>query len=73
MRTDTFCYGYGRHSTAKQEFTRAAQLAKVKAYWRQHLKPKGVRWGGSSTPWPSPEIMSWSAGSTVRSGQSTTG
>jgi DNA invertase Pin-like site-specific DNA recombinase len=48
MRTDTrpICYGYGRHSTAKQEFTRAAQRAKVKAYWRQHLKPKGVRWGG---------------------------
>jgi site-specific DNA recombinase len=46
MRTDAVCYGYGRHSTAKQEFTRAAQLAKVKAYWRQHLKPKGVRWGG---------------------------
>ena len=32
MRTDAVCYGYGRHSTAKQEFTRAAQLAKVKAY-----------------------------------------
>jgi len=46
MRTDTFCYGYGRHSTAKQEFTRAAQRAKVKEYWRQNLKPKGIRWGG---------------------------
>jgi DNA invertase Pin-like site-specific DNA recombinase len=48
MGTDTrpVCYGYGRHSTAKQEFTRAAQRAKVKAYWRQHLKPKDVRWGG---------------------------
>ena len=40
------CYGYGRHSTAKQEFTRAAQRAKVKEYWRQHLRPKGIRWGG---------------------------
>ena len=41
MRTDTrpVCYGYGRHSTAKQEFTRAAQRAKVKEYWRQNLKP----------------------------------
>ncbi|MFM7136376.1 MAG: recombinase family protein [Planctomycetota bacterium] len=49
MRTDTtrpVCYGYGRHSTAKQEFTRAAQRAKVKEYWRQNLKPKGIRWGG---------------------------
>lgn len=40
------CYGYGRHSTIKQEFTRAAQKAKVKEYWRRHLKRKGVRWGG---------------------------
>ena len=40
------CYGYGRHSTIKQEFTRAAQRAKVKEYWRQQLRPKGVRWGG---------------------------
>ena len=46
--TDTrpVCYGYGRHSTAKQEFTRAAQRAKVKDYWRRNLQRKGVRWGG---------------------------
>lgn len=40
------CYGYGRHSTHKQEFTRKAQLTKVKEYWRRHLRKKGVRWGG---------------------------
>lgn len=40
------CYGYGRHSTHKQEFTRKAQREKVKDYWRKHLKKKGVKWGG---------------------------
>lgn len=40
------CYGYGRHSTIKQEFTRKAQREKVKDYWRRHLKRKGVKWGG---------------------------
>lgn len=40
------CYGYGRHSTVKQGMTRAAQRAKVKAYWRANLKRKGIRWGG---------------------------
>jgi len=40
------CYGYGRHSTAKQDMTRKVQHAKVKAHWRNNLKRKGVKWGG---------------------------
>lgn len=40
------CYAYGRHSTIKQEYTRLAQRAKLKDYWRANLKRKGVRWGG---------------------------
>lgn len=40
------CYGYGRHSTIKQEYTQRAQRQRVKSYYRKHLRPKGVVWGG---------------------------
>jgi DNA invertase Pin-like site-specific DNA recombinase len=40
------CYGYGRHSTHKQEFTRKAQRLKTKQYWWRNLRKKGIRWGG---------------------------
>lgn len=40
------CYGYGRHSTAKQEMTREAQEFRVVDYYERNLKPKGVAWGG---------------------------
>lgn len=40
------CYGYGRHSTNKQELTAAAQEKRCVEYWEKHLKDKGVEWGG---------------------------
>ena len=40
------CYGYGRHSTAKQGATEQVQRAAVEAYFRGTLKPKGVTLGG---------------------------
>lgn len=40
------CYGYGRHSTNKQEYTKKAQWLKCRRHWRRHLKKKGVLWGG---------------------------
>lgn len=40
------CYGYGRHSTNKQELTQAAQEFRVHEYWERQLNSKGVVWGG---------------------------
>lgn len=46
MDRTPICYGYGRHSTAKQEMTRDAQEFRVQDYWERNLAPKGVVWGG---------------------------
>ena len=40
------CYGYGRHSTAKQGLTQAAQRDRCLAYWKHNLEYQGVQWGG---------------------------
>lgn len=40
------CYGYGRHSTNKQELTREVQEFRTHEYWERNLKPKGILWGG---------------------------
>jgi DNA invertase Pin-like site-specific DNA recombinase len=40
------CYGYGRHSTAKQELSREVQEHRCFDYWTRNLAPKGVDWGG---------------------------
>ena len=40
------CYGYGRHSTAKQSLTERAQHDRCKGYWEVYLKPQGIEWGG---------------------------
>ena len=39
-------YAYGRHSTDKQALTEEVQKAQLQNYWRLHLEPKGVGWGG---------------------------
>ena len=39
-------YGYGRASTGKQELTEEIQRRAVEEYYRTHLKPQGVEWGG---------------------------
>jgi len=44
-RTPT-CYGYGRHSTNKQELTREVQEFRTHDYWERNLQHKGVVWGG---------------------------
>ena len=44
--SEPVCYGYGRHSTAKQGLTKKAQYLKCKRYWAHHLKDQGVKWGG---------------------------
>jgi hypothetical protein len=40
------CYGYGRHSTNKQELTQEVQEFRTREYWERTLQPKGVAWGG---------------------------
>lgn len=40
------CYGYGRHSTAKQGLTKDAQEASCYGYWEHNLRRLGVEWGG---------------------------
>ena len=40
------CYGYGRHSTAKQSLTERAQHDRCKNYWKLYLEPQGIEWGG---------------------------
>lgn len=40
------CYGYGRHSTNKQELTREVQEFRTHEYWDRNLRPQGVAWGG---------------------------
>lgn len=40
------CYGYGRHSTNKQELTQEVQEFRTYEYWERNLKPRGVEWGG---------------------------
>jgi DNA invertase Pin-like site-specific DNA recombinase len=42
----SICYGYGRHSTNKQELTQEVQEFRTREYWERSLKPKGVAWGG---------------------------
>ena len=39
------CYGYGRHSTAKQGATEEVQRAAVESHFRGSLKPQGAVWG----------------------------
>ena len=39
-------YGYGRASTGKQELTEEIQRRAVEEYYRIHLKPQGIEWGG---------------------------
>lgn len=45
MRTP-ICYGYGRHSTNKQELTREVQEFRTQDHWERNLRDKGVAWGG---------------------------
>lgn len=40
------CYGYGRHSTAKQGLTKDAQHDRCFAYWEHNLAHLDVEWGG---------------------------
>lgn len=40
------CFGYGRHSTNKQELTKEVQEYRTHDYWERTLKHKGVLWGG---------------------------
>jgi DNA invertase Pin-like site-specific DNA recombinase len=40
------CYGYGRHSTNKQELTQEVQEHRCHQYWERTLKERGVVWGG---------------------------
>jgi DNA invertase Pin-like site-specific DNA recombinase len=40
------CYGYGRHSTAKQSATEDVQRAAVESYFTQSLRQKGATWAG---------------------------
>lgn len=46
MNRTPICYGYGRHSTNKQELTQQAQEYRVYEYYQRTLEPKGVQWGG---------------------------
>jgi DNA invertase Pin-like site-specific DNA recombinase len=46
QKTVSVCYGYGRHSTNKQELTREVQEFRTHEYWERNLRPKGVAWGG---------------------------
>jgi DNA invertase Pin-like site-specific DNA recombinase len=46
MDRTPICYGYGRHSTNKQEMTREVQEHRTYQYWERNLKDKGVVWGG---------------------------
>ena len=46
MNRPSICYGYGRHSTNKQELTQEAQAYRVYEYYQRSLQPKGVEWGG---------------------------
>lgn len=39
-------WAYGRHSTDKQSLTEESQREQLENYWRLHLKPRGVEWGG---------------------------
>lgn len=40
------CFGYGRHSTKKQDITEEVQQARCEEYYTRMLKPMGVQWGG---------------------------
>lgn len=46
MSASAICYGYGRHSTKKQELTKEVQEFRTHEYWERILKPRGVEWGG---------------------------
>lgn len=45
-RQGTTCFGYGRLSAAKRNLTPEVQEEQVREYWRRHLEPAGVSWGG---------------------------
>ncbi|MGB8854354.1 MAG: recombinase family protein [Pirellulales bacterium] len=40
------CFGYGRLSTGLSNLTQAVQEGLLRDYWREHLEPAGVEWGG---------------------------
>jgi len=40
------CFGYGRHSTSKQDLTDDVQEDKVFAYYERELEHQGVEWAG---------------------------
>lgn len=46
IKRSPLCYGYGRHSTNKQELTQEVQEFKTHDHWQRHLKDKGIEWGG---------------------------
>lgn len=46
MKRPPICYGYGRHSTNKQELTREVQEHRTQEYWERNLRDRGVLWGG---------------------------
>jgi DNA invertase Pin-like site-specific DNA recombinase len=46
MKRPPICYGYGRHSTNKQELTREVQEHRTVEYWERNLRDRGVLWGG---------------------------
>ena len=46
MKPQPICYGYGRHSTNKQELTEEVQRHRCKDYHDRNLKDRGYAWGG---------------------------
>jgi DNA invertase Pin-like site-specific DNA recombinase len=46
MNRTPVCYGYGRHSTNKQELTKEVQQFRTKEHWDRNLREKGIAWGG---------------------------
>lgn len=46
MEHQSICYGYGRHSTNKQDLTREVQEFRTQEYWQNNLQSRGVIWGG---------------------------
>lgn len=46
MKRIAKCYGYGRHSTDKQELTQEAQEYRTKDYFHRNLRDRGVEWAG---------------------------
>lgn len=46
MKNTPICYGYGRHSTNKQELTEEVQRYRCKDYFDRNLADRGYQWGG---------------------------